>query len=485
MVLRDCLDMDELEINRYWKKIVNTMTEGLMLVGPDGTIVMVNDAFTELTGYTAGEIIGRPCTMLECDACEGPLRASANRWCKLFEEGQVIKCRCHLLKKDGSYISALKNASVLMDDNGVHLGAVEILTDLSELDRLDQKVEQLSRQLDDDGNFQGMIGKSAVMQNIIHIIEKAAMSDAPVIIYGESGTGKELAARAIHQLGLRKDGPFIQFNCAALNEALLESELFGHIKGAFTGAYRHRPGRFEAANGGDIFLDEIGDIPMSIQVKLLRVLETKEFEHVGDDRPVSADVRIITATNKNLEELIAQKKFREDLFFRINVFPIHLAPLRERSEDIPLLVDGFIRKLQARTAKKISGLTPAAMERFMIYGWPGNIRELRSALEFAFVIADKGLIELDHLPPKIVGPQAPLAAAGPFPHQTAEQGHLAQTAVFSSRSGDSEEKRLLIEALRQSNGNQTQAARILGINRVTVWNRMKKYGIDLKKILDY
>jgi len=294
---------------------------------------------------------------------------------------------------------------------------------------------------------------------------------------------KAAPARAIHQLGRRKDGPFVQLNCAALNEALLESELFGHIKGAFTGAYRHRPGRFEAANGGDIFLDEIGDIPMSIQVKLLWVLETKEVEHVGDDRRVSTDVRTITATNKNLEELIAQKKFREDLFFRINVFPIHLAPLRERSEDIPLLVDGFIRKLQAKTAKKISGLTPAAMERFMIYGWPGNIRELRSALEFAFVIADKGLIDLDQLPPKIVRPQAPPAAAGPFLHQTAEQEHWAQAAVFSSRPGDSEEKRLLIEALRQSSGNQTQAARILGINRVTVWNRMKKYGIDLKKIL--
>ena len=453
--------MNELEINRYWKKIVNTMTEGLMLVGPDGIIVMVNEAFEHFTGYTADEIIGRPCTLLECDACEGAMQASANKWCKLFEEGQVIKCRCHLLKKDGSYVPALKNASVLVDDNGVNLGAVEILTDLSELDRLDQKVEQLSRQLDEDGNFQGMIGKSAVMQNIINVIEKVAMSDAPVIIYGESGTGKELAARAIHQLGRRKDGPFVQFNCAALNEALLESELFGHIKGAFTGAYRHRPGRFEAANGGDIFLDEIGDIPMSIQVKLLRVLETKQFEHVGDDRPISADVRIITATNKNLEELITQKKFREDLFFRINVFPIHLPPLRERSEDIPLLVDAFIRKLQAKTAKKISGLTPAAMEHFMIYGWPGNVRELRSALEFAFVIADKGLIDLDQLPPKIVKLEAPIAEPG-YPSQ---------------------EKRMLIEALRQSNGNQTQAARILGINRVTVWNRMKKYGIDLKKVL--
>jgi len=239
--------MKEQEINRYWKKIVNTMTEGLMLVGPDGTILMVNEAFEGLTGYAADEVIGRPCTLLECDACDRTLKNSGHKWCRLFDEGQVIKCHCHFLKKDGTYVPALKNASVLKDDNGAALGAVEILTDLSELDRLDRKVEQLSRQLDEDDGFHGIIGKSATMQKVYDIIQKAANSEAPVIIYGESGTGKELVARAIHQLGRRKNGPFVQFNCAALNEALLESELFGHIKGAFTGAYRHRQGRFEAA----------------------------------------------------------------------------------------------------------------------------------------------------------------------------------------------------------------------------------------------
>jgi transcriptional regulator with GAF, ATPase, and Fis domain len=387
------------------------------------------------------------------------------------------------LKKDGTYVSALKNAAVLKDDNGTAMGAVEILTDLSELVRLDQKVEQLSRQIDEDDGFRGMIGKSAIMQKVFDVIQKAAKSETPVIIYGESGTGKELVARAIHELGKRKEGSFVQFNCAALNEALLESELFGHIKGAFTGAYRHRQGRFEAADGGDIFLDEIGDVPLSIQVKLLRVLETKQFEHVGDDRPISVDVRIITATNKNLEELIARKMFREDLFFRINVFPIHLAPLRERSEDIPLLADAFIRRLQAKTGKRISGLTPAAMRRFMAYRWPGNVRELRSALEFAFVIADKGSIDLDQLPPKIVQPQAPPADPDRYAHRLTERNIADETAIFSSDRADSEEKRLLIEALRQTDGNQTQAARLLGINRVTVWNRMRKYGIDLKKVL--
>ena len=280
--------MKEKDINRYWNKIINTMNDGLMLVGDDGAILMVNRAFEQLTGYTADEVIGESCTLLHCDACERVLKKEKGQWrCGLFEPGKedIKRCRCVITKKDGTYLPALKNASVLRDDQGLPLGTVETLADLSELDRLDQEVDQLSRQIDESGGFHGILGKSAVMQKTIEVIQKAAQSDAPVIIYGESGTGKELVARAIHRSGRRKEGPYVQLNCAALNEALLESELFGHVKGAFTGAYRHRQGRFEAANGGDIFLDEIGDVPLSIQVKLLRVLESKKFERVGDHRP--------------------------------------------------------------------------------------------------------------------------------------------------------------------------------------------------------
>jgi len=478
--------MDEKEINRYWKKIINTMNDGLMLVGRDGAILMVNKAFEQLTGYTADEIIGRSCTVLDCDACERVIKKEGDQWqCSLFESGQkdIKHCRCVITKKDGTLLPALKNASVLRDDRGQALGTVENLADLSLLDRLDQEVDQLSRQLDQSGGFHGILGKSAIMQKTFEVIQKAALSDAPVIIYGESGTGKELVARAIHRLGRRKEGPYVQLNCAALNEALLESELFGHVKGAFTGAYRHRQGRFEAANGGDIFLDEIGDVPLSIQVKLLRVLEAKQFERVGDHQPVSADVRIITATNKNLEELIAQKRFREDFFFRINVFPIFLPPLRDRIEDIPLLVHTFIRHLQSATGKKITGLTSAAMQRFVEYRWPGNVRELKSALEFAFVIIEEGLIDLHQLPPNItqaiwrpIQPDQQLRE--PVGLQNSPQMH-----AFTSNPSENTEKRALIEALRQTNGNQTQAARLLDVNRVTVWNRMKKYNIDLKKVL--
>jgi transcriptional regulator with GAF, ATPase, and Fis domain len=345
------------------------------------------------------------------------------------------------------------------------LGAVETLTDLSELDRLDRKVEVLSRQLDENSGFGGIVGGSDQMKAVFDIIEKAAQSDAPIIILGESGTGKELVAKAIHDRGKRRNGPYVQLNCAALNEALLESELFGHIKGSFTGAFRDRIGRFEAADGGDLFLDEIGDIPLTIQIKLLRALETSQFERVGENQPVSVDVRIITATNCNLLELIDQRRFREDLYFRINVIPIHLPPLRSRKDDIPLLANTFISRLELRTGKPIRGLTRKSLDCFMDYHWPGNVREMKSALEYAFTIADKDTIDIDHLPPQMLTISSPPAA-------------ISDT-LFSKN--DNSERQQLIEALAATGGNQSQAARLLGINRVTVWNRMRKYGINLKK----
>jgi PAS domain S-box-containing protein len=458
-------EMKEQEINRQWKQIVDTMHDGLILIGPDGTIVMANRAFEEMTGYRADEIVGRPCTLLGCDICEGNLLAGEHFWCTLFEKKGDIRCRCGIRKKDGGLLPVLKNAALLEDEKGRPSGAVETFTDLTEIDALDRKVHQLSRQLEAEGGLKGIIGKSSRMQQVFDIVHKAAQSDAPVIICGESGTGKELVARAIHEMGPRKNGPFVMFNCAALNESLLESELFGHIKGAFTGAYRHRLGRFEAAHGGDIFLDEIGDVPLSIQVKLLRVLESKAFERVGEQEQVSVDVRFITATNQHLEEKIDRGLFREDFFFRINVIPIHLPPLRERKDDIPLLVSAFLKRLQKRTGKPISGLSADGMTLLMDYDWPGNVRELKSALEYAFVVAEEGTLRPEHMPRKILTP----SNAGATLHPVG--------------SSDSKEKLELIDALVSTGGNQTRAARHLGINRVTVWNRMRKYGIDLKKVI--
>jgi two-component system response regulator HydG len=452
----------EEEINLYWKKIFNTINDGLLLIGTDGTILTVNRAFERLTGYTSEEIIGKPCTALNCDACERTLMRKNGPWCALFEQDEDIRKRCLIMKKDGTYLQAVKNASPLKDDHGRMLGAVETITDISELDRLDREIDQLARHLDVEGGFHGIVGRSKAMQKVFDVIEKAANSDAPVIIYGESGTGKELVALAIHLLGRRREGPFVQINCAALNPTLLESELFGHVKGAFTGAYRHRIGRFEAAHMGDIFLDEVGDVPLTTQVKLLRVLETKKFERVGDHTPIAVDVRIITATNKDLRRLIKAKEFREDFFFRINVLPIYLPPLRARKEDIPLLIQTFLNRLRCATGKDVKGLTPSAMASLTAHDWPGNVRELKSALEYAFVVGGEGWIDVHHLPP--------LLSSG------LESGPMEEEGPAGN------EKAALMAALRQTGGNQSEAARLLGVSRVTIWNRMKRHGIDLKKV---
>ncbi len=475
--------MNTVKIRNYWKRIINTMNDGLMLIGPNGNIIMVNQAFETLTGYAPEEIIGRHCTVLKCDACEKIIQDDGESLCALFlpNRKDIKRCRCLIRKKDGEWLSALKNASVLRDDDDTPVGVVETITDLSELHKLEEEVDRLTRQIDYGEGFHGMIGKSPVMQKVFNLLQKSAESDAPVIIYGESGTGKELAAQAIHKLGPRCNAPFIQFNCAALNESLIESELFGHAKGSFTGAYRHHIGRFEAASGGDIFLDEIGDVPPSIQVKLLRVLESQQVERVGDHSPIAVDVRLILATNRDLSALVGENKFREDLFFRINVIPIHLPPLRTRLEDIPLLISAFIEQLGSKTGKGITGLSKQAMQQVMAYPWPGNVRELKSALDYAFIVAEGRTIQPDDLPGNLQGgnasqetqsrpPTADAATRWPVPPPVPDTGVPA-------------EKTALIEALRQTGGNQTRAAHLLGINRVTVWNRMRKYGINLEKAL--
>jgi PAS domain S-box-containing protein len=459
--------MNELDMNRYLKEIINTMNDGVVLISPDGVILMVNRALEEITGYGREELMGRLCTVFNCDVCQLCRSGGKGNWCELFDLGEARRKPCILQRKDGSYVHVLKNASLLRDAEGKVLGAVETVTDISEIDRREEQIQQLSRLLDENASFHGMLGRSPGMQRVFEIIRKVAQSEAPVIIFGETGTGKELVAHAVHSLGKRRDGPYVQLNCAALNESLLESELFGHVKGAFTGAYSHREGRFEAATTGDIFLDEIGDVPLSIQVKLLRTLETKQIERVGDHRPIKVDVRIITATNRNLEQLVSEGKFREDFFFRINVIPIHLPPLRERTEDLPMLTEHFIRRLRAGSGKDISGLTPDAMNLFMGYHWPGNVRELRSVLEYAFVIAENGMIQPEHLPAQIT--------------RSASGRKLPE--LFSAHPAPMpDEKAALIDALTKCRGNQSRAARMLGVNRMTVWHRIKKYGVDLREL---
>jgi len=452
-----------MDLARYWKTIVDTLQDGVIVVDPMGRVLAMNPSAERLTGYRAEELAGKSCRVLDCTGCRIIGKGPAEQWCGLYRDGDVRAKKCMITNKENRTVNVIKNASVLRSEDGKIIGAVETLTDMSEIIRQQQEIHSLRRNLHLDEGYHGILGKSAVMQDLFELIDNVAATDSPVMIQGESGTGKELVARAIHDVSPRSSKPFVKVNCASLNENLLESELFGHTRGAYTGADRTRIGRFEAAHGGTIFLDEIGDVPLSTQVKLLRVLEEKEIERVGDHRPIKVDVRIVSATHKSLERLIEENAFREDLFFRINVFPMHIAPLQERPEDIPAIVQHFIRENTQKTGKKILGLTPEAMEKLSAYPWPGNVRELRNAGEYAFVLCNSGGIAVGHLPPKIVaGPSAP----------------CPEPALPAAGEKHRSEREALVRALEQTGGNRTEAARILGVSRVTVWKRMKKFGIE-------
>ncbi|MFO7930727.1 MAG: sigma-54 interaction domain-containing protein [Thermodesulfobacteriota bacterium] len=448
-----------MDIGEHWKTIFDTLHDGLMVVDTGGCIVAANPAAEEITGYSAEELEGRSCRILNCTGCKFIGEGRGKKWCEMFAVGGVRDKKCLITKKDRRTVHILKSARVLRDESGEMIGAVETLTDISQIIRQQREIESLRQTYQLDEGFYGILGKSRVMINLFEMIDNVARSDAPVMITGESGTGKELVARAVHEAGARKGKPFIKVNCAALNENLLESELFGHAKGAFTGADRSRIGRFEAAHEGTILLDEIGDIPPSTQVRLLRVLEEKKIERVGDHNPIPVNVRVLTATNKDPEELVSEGKFRQDLYFRINVFPIHCPRLAQRPEDIPMLVQHFIRRNMMNSDKKILGVTPEALEKLMAYDWPGNIRELRNTIEYALVLCPGGSIDLNHLPARIAGGNKESAAG--------------------SEAGDNEDDRArLEELLRQTGWNQSETARQMGVSRVTVWKKINKYNIQ-------
>lgn len=355
------------------------------------------------------------------------------------------------------------------------MGAVDYITKPFDLDELKLVIKQnlVVCQLETEVSFlrsqltkeySNMVGKSQAFQEVLHLIERVSQTNANVLITGESGTGKEVVAVAIHRNSPRKNGPFVPVNCAALPEQLLESELFGHEKGAFTGAYSRKIGRFELADKGTIFLDEIGELPLNMQAKLLRVLQEKSFERVGGTKTLMVDVRVIAATNRQLEKAIRDGQFREDLYYRLNVMPINIPPLRERREDIPLLVDHILKKLKPTYGTK--RISPAVLELFQRYDWPGNIRELQNVIERAAIISRGNEILPEHLPEEIRGSRAK-SDKGLIIHFPDEGISLEEV-----------EKQLLIKALEKSKGNQSKAAELLGITRSTFIYRCQKYGIQ-------
>ena len=326
---------------------------------------------------------------------------------------------------------------------------------------------------EDEFITQGLIGKSQKMQDIYKQIGRAASSDVTVLILGESGTGKELVARSIYMNSGRRNKPFVTVNCAAIPEGLLESELFGHEKGAFTDAKERRIGKFEQAKDGTIFLDEIGDMSLSLQAKILRVLQEKTFERVGGKETIFTNARVIAATNQNLLKLVEEKKFREDLYYRLNVFTIHLPPLRERKEDIPDLVEYFIYKYSHKYGKVVTGVSPEVMEIFMDYNWPGNIRELENSIAHAIVVTQGSVILPEHLPKGIKRNKSEMVES----NDVEEKGDVVPLIEAIARL----EKEMIVKALKKTGGNKTKAAKLLGISRKSLFNKIRDYNINLEE----
>jgi two-component system, NtrC family, response regulator HydG len=357
----------EIQKNELVKLLLEAIGDGVFVLDPHGRIVSWNPAMEAITGYALEEIKGKHCSILKFNQCFGRDRPTGITDCGILKTGKVVPTECLITHKLGHTLSITKNARVIKDTQGEIIGIVETVTDLTELKKTRLKMEEATRRLGELNRLGGIIAKSRVMQNVFSFIKASAASDTSILIQGESGTGKELVAGAIHSIGERRDQPMVTVNCSALSESLLESELFGHVRGAFTGAGQDRIGRFEQADGGTIFLDEIGEISPYIQVKLLRVLQEKEIERVGDSRKRKVDIRVITATNKELKSLVDAGMFREDLYYRLKVFPIFLPPLRERKEDIPLLIRHFIDLNNKTSGKAVTGMTKQAMQAVMDY----------------------------------------------------------------------------------------------------------------------
>jgi len=444
------------------------MAEGLFTLDDQGIITSWNRAMEKISGFSALEAVGRRCDILKCSRCYGKQCPADINACGVMVHGRTEAKECFVRHKDGYDVPVIKNARLAKDDQGRILGIVETITDLTELSLAQKTADDARRQLRQAYRLGNIIGKSPAMQNVFDAVRAAADSRATVLIQGESGTGKELVAKAIHFNASKDQRPLVTVNCSALSETLLESELFGHVKGAFTGAHKDHMGRFEQADTGTIFLDEIGELTPYMQVKLLRVLQEREIERVGDTKKRKIDIRIIAATNKNLTDVTRQGQFREDLFYRLKVFTIQIPPLRDRKADIPLLVENFVHKTGKRENKRIKGVSPGAMKILMSHVWHGNVRELENAIEHAFVVCRTDYIDQIDLPSELqdAAKHAGVTVTHPAP---ADQSQKSLT------------REALVDLLTQCQWNKAEVARRIGKSRTLVWKFMKKWDIPLQQ----
>ncbi|MBW1893969.1 MAG: sigma 54-interacting transcriptional regulator [Deltaproteobacteria bacterium] len=458
---------------KFAVKLLETLPDGVFTLDKKGNITSWNPAMERITGYRSDEAIGQSCMILEFDNCFNKEWPRGFLECGICKHDRIDSKECLMRHKNGNDIPVMKNAQLVKGKKNEIVGVVESVTDLTELKNARKKLAQADRKLREFHRFDNIIGKSHEMNKVFSAIEAASTSDATILIQGESGTGKELVAGAIHHNSSRSSMPLITVTCSALSESLLESELFGHTRGSFTGATRDRKGRFEEADGGTVFLDEIGEISPFIQVKLLRVLQEKEIERVGESEKRKVNIRIVAATNKNLLELMRKGEFREDLYYRLKVFPIHVPSLRHRKEDIPLLCSQFVKTQNNKTGKKIKGLPADAMRMLMDYPWPGNVRELENAIEHAFVLCRKnGVINMFDLPVEIRRAEY---------NTTTLSKPIKNQPLHTLHSRKKLSKNALIELLHKCEWNKAEAARKAGLNRTTIWKYMKKWNIPLVK----
>jgi two-component system, NtrC family, response regulator HydG len=454
---------------RFFNMIINSMADGVFTMDAQGRISSWNPSMERISGYTAEDALGQTCALLQCSRCFGRECPANIHKCNIVEQGFSEAKECRLRHKAGHDVEVIKNANVVRDEDNNIIGVVETVTDLTELRLARQRAEEAALRLAEIHRMDNIIGKSTAMRQVFQNVMAAAASEATILVHGESGTGKELVAGAIHFNSERKHAPLVTVNCSALSETLLESELFGHVKGAYTGAVRDRIGRFEEAEGGTVFLDEIGELSPFIQVKLLRVLQEREIERVGESRKRKIDIRIITATHRDLYTRVQEGSFREDLYYRLKVFPIRLPPLRERREDIPLLVDHFTHRMNKSTGKRVQNLSRPAMQALLDYRWPGNVRELENAIEHAFVLCNRNQIEFEDLPIEI--------------RQPSDQA-ICESPVASPPTGRKARKQLtretLVDLLEESGWNKAEVGRRVGLSRTAIWKYMKKWDIPLQ-----
>ena len=429
-------------------EILDSIDEGLITVDKDFRITFFNKAAEEITGFKKEEVSGKICEhIFKCDQCaqECPMGL-------ILETGKgIYEFRSNIEVKDGSRKKIVLNASILRNEKGEPTGGVIAFRDLSEIYEIRKDKKHLA-------SYHGIIGRSKAMQEIFQLIKEISASDATVLIQGESGTGKEMVANSIQETSSRKNKAFVKVNCSVFPENLLASELFGHVKGAFTDAIQDRAGRFELANGGTIFLDEIAEMPLQTQVQLLRILQEGTFERVGESITRRTDVRVIAATNVDVNEALKQGKLREDLYYRLNVIPIVVPPLRKRKEDIPHLINHFIHDYSKLYKKETEDISDRALDLLMKYSWPGNVRELENVIEFAIVRSRNNIITIENLPPSIKDSEG--------------TEDIKNTAFRKS------DVTRILKLLEKYKWNKTKVAEELGIGRTTLWRILKRIPIE-------